>query len=321
MIHKLFGTAAGLRRRFAMLTLLALPALLLAACTPREPYVPESAQIPFGQGRLWQVEADGIETSYFFATLEFYDERILVLPEEAEEAFGKAEVLALERIEDPYIQSELYEEENLEMSGDRSLRDLMGVRSHGTLSWHMKQRQRRPNEKIKPWVMWYHLGGEHFGFFDYDYEVDTRSGKSQADWLEDRAVGAGMKTVGLQTDQEIFDIYDKMPLERQADMLNERVERLGDRGPSPKMMQFYLDGDLASLSALWTEYLSWLPPATAEVLDARRITDRNRVMVERLLPLMQERPTFTAVGHLHLTGEEGVLRLLEQRGFSVVPLL
>ena len=315
------GLCAGFWRRGALLALAGLPALLLAACTPREPYVPEASQIPFGQGRLWQVEGDGIETSYVFATLVFFDERILELPPAGEEAFDKAEVLALEKIEDPLVQRELYKEENLEMSGDRTLDDLIGARSYGTLSWHIKRRQLRPNDKAKPWIMWYYLGGEHFGFFDYDYEVDTRSDKGQSEWLEDRAIVAEKKTVALQTDQEIFDVYDKLPLERQADMLKERVDRLGEIGPNPQMMQFYLDGDLASLKALWLEYLSWLPPATAEALDARRITDRNRVMVERLLPLMRERPTFIALEHLHLTGEEGVLRLLERQGFTVMPLL
>ncbi|WP_299623612.1 TraB/GumN family protein [Pelagibius sp.] len=320
MMVKLSWTAANLRWRSALLFLVGVSALLLSACTPRQPYVPESSQIPFGQGRLWKVEGDGIETSYLFATLDFFDERIHELPPEAETAFGKAEVLALEQIEDPYILRDLYKEENLEMSGDRTLHDLIGARTYGTLSWHMKRNLRKPNDKIKPWVLWAYLGGEHFGFFDYDYEVDTRSDKSQADWLEDRAVTDGKKPIALQTEQEVFDIYDKMPLEHQAAMLQERADRLGEMSPGPQMMQFYLDGDLARLKALWLEYLSWLPPATAEVLDARRITDRNLVMVERLLPLMKEQPVFTAVDHLHLTGEKGMLRLLEQRGFSVVSL-
>jgi uncharacterized protein YbaP (TraB family) len=56
-------------------------------------------------------------------------------------------------------------------------------------------------------------------------------------------------------------------------------------------------------------------------LNDRRINDRNLVMVERVLLLMRERPTFAAVGYAHLPGEKGILRLLEGRGFTVTPLL
>jgi uncharacterized protein YbaP (TraB family) len=40
-------------------------------------------------------------------------------------------------------------------------------------------------------------------------------------------------------------------------------------------------------------------------------------MVERMLPHIAERSAFIAVGALHLPGEEGILSLLEQRGYRV----
>jgi len=305
----------------AGLLILGLAGAAPVACSPVKPFVPEPSQIPHGQGRLWQVDGPGIEPSYIFATYDDYDDRVQNLPPEAGDVFDKSKVVALEVVDDPYFWQELFAEENLQMSGDRTLSDLIGARSYGSLSWHMKQGQRRPNDKAKPWLMWYYLGGEHFGIFEYDYKVDSRSEKDQMKWLEDRAAFAGKKIVALQTQQEIFDIYDKMPLELQAELLKERVDRLGDRGPEARKLQFYLEGDLASLDAVWREYLSWLPPAAAKSLDDRRINDRNVVMVERLLPQMSEQSTFVAVGYALLPGERGMLRLLEQQGYTVTPLL
>ena len=43
-------------------------------------------------------------------------------------------------------------------------------------------------------------------------------------------------------------------------------------------------------------------------------------MVERMLPLMEEGSTFVAVGAAHVSGEEGILRLLEQQGFTITTL-
>lgn len=313
------GQAAGLRCATAVLTGLAMAAALSAACTPVKPFVPEPSEVPHGQGRLWQVEGPGIETSYVFATLDWPDKRVLELPPTAAEAFGKAEVLAVEGIGDRYLRAEIYTEENMELSGDQTLEDLIGARSYGILTWHMKQRQRRPNGKVKPWVMWYYLGGEHFGFSEYE-SYENRAYEYQISRLESRAEEADMEIVGLMTEQEYFDIYDKIPLDQQADMLKVRLDRYEGLPPQTKRGQFYLDGDLARLDAIWREYLSWLQPATAATLNARRITDRNLVMAERMVPWMQKHSTFVAVDSLNLPGEKGIISLLEGRGFTVTRL-
>lgn len=320
MLEILKKGCAVWRRRQVVLALCCLPALLLSACTPVKPFVPEPSSIPHGQGRLWQVDGPGIETSYVFASFRGPDKRVLELPPRAAEAFEMAEVLALEDFGDPYLEAEVYSKENLEMSGDQTLEDLIGARSFGILTWHMKQRQRAPNNKAKPWLMWAHLGGENFGFSEHQ-SYEYRAYEYQVDRLKTRADEADMEIVGLMTEQEDFDVYDRIPLDQQADMLKVRLDRYEGLWPQTKMGQYYLDGDLARLDALWREYLSWLQPATAATLDARRITDSNRLMVERMLPWMQKQPTFVAVDTLHLPGEEGILRLLEQQGFSLTPLL
>lgn len=53
----------------------------------------------------------------------------------------------------------------------------------------------------------------------------------------------------------------------------------------------------------------------AEAFRERLIDDRNHRMAERLIPLLDRR-LFVAVGAGHLPGEQGILRLLEQRGFT-----
>ena len=93
MIGFLSAACVGFRRRIVVMAVAGLPALLLAACTPAEPFVPEPSLIPYGQGRLWQVDGPGIETSYVFATFRGPDKRVLELPPRAAEAFETAEVL------------------------------------------------------------------------------------------------------------------------------------------------------------------------------------------------------------------------------------
>lgn len=112
----LSGMAAGCGRHAAMLLFFG----LLAACTPVKPFVPEPSQVAHGQGRLWQVDGDGLDTSYVFATFDLPDKRVQELPPAVEEAFQRSKVLAFEGLGDPYVQAELYKEENLELSGDEN---------------------------------------------------------------------------------------------------------------------------------------------------------------------------------------------------------
>lgn len=298
-------------------------AVAVAACTPPEPIpLPERPDIPFGQGRIWQIDREGLEPSYAFGTMHVDDRRVMDLPPAAEAAFAKAEIAAFEllREDEDAVIDELYETERLRLSGDQDLEDLIGPVSFGILRWHLNQRELAPNADIKPWVMWLYVGGENLGYVDYERLQPSGHNMILDDWLESRARDAGKEVVGLESPQEQFDIYDKMPLEHQANLLKLTLDHYSKRKAQAPKFQFYLDGDLAMFVALWDDYLSRLEPETAAIIDDRLITDRNRIMVERMLPLMRRGSTFVAVGAAHMPGEEGILRLLEQQGYTVTRL-
>ena len=124
----------------------------------------------------------------------------------------------------------------------------------------------------------------------------------------------------MLSDQESFDLYNEMPLEQQADLLRLRLDNYSDSTPEVAKVKLYLDGDLATLDALWREYLNGLPPDTARGIDRRLIVDLNHVLVERMIPLMESGPVFVAVDVLSVPGEEGALRDLERRGYTITRL-
>ena len=85
---------------------------------------------------------------------------------------------------------------------------------------------------------------------------------------------------------------------------------------------FYRQRDLKGLM----DYLTSAVPlsAVAQSLEAKGndclITARNRVMAERLDRMLGHELLFVAVGAFHLVGESGVLRLLEDKGYQVMPV-
>ncbi|MDR2710476.1 MAG: TraB/GumN family protein [Burkholderiales bacterium] len=57
---------------------------------------------------------------------------------------------------------------------------------------------------------------------------------------------------------------------------------------------------------------------TARKIDEKLVVSRNKRFVERLRPyLTSGKPVFVAVGALHLGGNQGVLALLREQGFSI----
>ena len=321
MIEHLSAVFAAVKRRAALIAIAALPALLLAACAkPEAPPLPPRPDIPFGQGRIWQVEGEGIERSYVFGTLHVSDPRVLNVPFAVEEAFTRSQIAAFEAVLAPGETEERFGEDRIKLPAGTTTRSLIGARAWGQLTSLVQGRGYwKPYNDRKPWVFWDLMGGAWGTFYGNDRERNPGQ-PILDDWLEQRAREAGKEVVGLETAEENFAVYDGMPMDIQVALLQTALDHYHEHTFGVPRVQFYLDGDLAMSRALWEERLSWLDPEAARVLDDRLLNDRNRIMVERMLPLMQKGSTFVGVGAAHLPGEAGVLRLLERRGFTVTRL-
>jgi uncharacterized protein YbaP (TraB family) len=55
-------------------------------------------------------------------------------------------------------------------------------------------------------------------------------------------------------------------------------------------------------------------------LNSPSITLRNKAWMQAILPEVQKGNLFIAVGQLHLFGEEGLLKQLKARGYTIQPL-
>jgi uncharacterized protein YbaP (TraB family) len=52
-------------------------------------------------------------------------------------------------------------------------------------------------------------------------------------------------------------------------------------------------------------------------MSSRLISDRNRLMVERMSGILDQGAAFIAVGAMHLPGEDGILNLLESMSYRI----
>ncbi len=113
-------------------------------------------------------------------------------------------------------------------------------------------------------------------------------------------------------EQQMGFLFDHDPVEKQAtDLVTMVKEKAGMQKAAGDLTKLYLKGDLDGLYKLSRSFedkygdLSFL------------VTERNQTWMKRLPGLMATRPTFIAVGALHLAGPDGLIALLRTQGYQL----
>jgi uncharacterized protein YbaP (TraB family) len=135
-------------------------------------------------------------------------------------------------------------------------------------------------------------------------------------YLQQLGKKEGKKLVGLETfEVQVNALFNQFSLQRQAEMLMELVhEKDKARDELIQMNKSYRNGDLGKLEGLLAEQT--YSEQEAKVL----LDDRNQNWLAQLPSIMKEQQTFIAVGALHLAGENGLIHLLRQAGYTLTPL-
>ena len=125
---------------------------------------------------------------------------------------------------------------------------------------------------------------------------------------------------GLETADEQLAVFDQMGDELQIQMLRDVLEQIDELDEQlESMVKTYLDRDLEKLRQLTIEYESSNKELMAWFED-KLIRDRNLLMAERLMEMLNTGETFVAVGALHLVGDSGLINTIEKEGYSVRPV-
>ena len=134
------------------------------------------------------------------------------------------------------------------------------------------------------------------------------------------ATKAGKKVGGLETVQSQMDILFNKPLRRQAEDLYcflsdpAKAER-----QAKEVIAAYAAQDLDTVLRLMEEKEGTKCDPTPEEM-AQLLYDRNHNWAKQMPALMQAAPTLFVVGAGHLPGEQGLIKLLQGKGYTVEPL-
>ena len=131
-------------------------------------------------------------------------------------------------------------------------------------------------------------------------------------YLSEKAAKKKKTVVGIETVDEQIGALNVLSYQEQADLLVDAVhdlEKGADTGGD--MVKYYLEQNLDSIAEM--DATADMPPKLYRAL----VTDRNKRMAERIGDMAHKQSTFAAVGALHLPGNEGVITLLREKGYTV----
>ena len=280
-----------------------------ADCRVIEETTSESNSVAkFSNAVLWKVSNAGKSSSYIFGTIHVSDPRITNLPDPVKSALNNSDTFVMEALPTP--------EEALALSQMMFYAD--GTTLKDYLDDELFQRIAKvlsifqlPIEAaavLKPWA----------AFLIMNYPADNMMPLDLK--LLEIATRQGARTMGLETLSEQGAIFSGMTLDKQLRLLLDTVCNydLVNQGIE-EMKEFYLQRDLNGLLNASAQHPYADEPVYKE-LNKKLLTDRNKIMIDRMQSVLQEGGAFIAIGALHLPGNDGVIAGLSQQGYKITAI-
>jgi uncharacterized protein YbaP (TraB family) len=247
------------------------------------------------RGLLWEITQPDVPASYLFGTIHSEDPEVLQLAAPVQKAFDASQAVVLEVLLD--MSAMMSSSAAMLIMDGRSLKAAMQVRGMPEMM----------TERMQPWAVAVTLS-----------MPTPETGQVLDMVLYQNALQAGKQLHGLETIREQLDVFATMPLADQVMMLKDAVENYQEMDALyAQLLSAWKQRDLARLVVISEDALATGDQRFSDDFQQRLIVQRNHLMVERMQPYLKGGKAFVAVGALHLPGEEGLLNLLEQQGYTV----
>ena len=260
---------------------------------------------------FWEISGNSLEkSSYLFGTIHILPKSEFVAFELADEKLAECDQLILEMEIDVPMKTQMEWAKQLMLPEGTTIPDFMEehdfirLKSYALDSLKVKEFLFNAYLKMKPFAFYSalipHVIGRKIEGYELHFSNLAKKGK--------------IPVVGLETFEFQLSIFDSIPNETQMKMFFD--EEMDLQSELEEMLEMYRSQDIYSMA----ESLSEESVLYAE-FETELLIKRNHSWAEQLPELMKQKPSFIAVGAGHLAGENGLIKLLREKGFVVEPLI
>lgn len=327
-----------MRRLLALAALCLAPLPGLAECVgndlvaalpaaEREALRARADAVPFARGNLWRASRDGEEV-VLVGTYHLDDPRHGATMALLAPALDRAATLLVEAgpEEEAALKHRLAKEPELMIqTTGPTLPETLPPEQWQALSEALQARgvPAFMGAKLKPWYLTMMLSVPVCAL-----EAATQGSRGLDGMLIEAATARGLPVRALEPYDTVLRLFGDMPHDEQIEMV---TSTLAMEAQSEDMGATLAAAYFAGESRMIWEFMQvqnlQLPGQTPEKvaeefahMDEAMIASRNRGWIPLIEAEAARGPVLVAFGALHLSGEQGVLNLLAQRGFTIRPL-
>jgi uncharacterized protein YbaP (TraB family) len=257
---------------------------------------------------LWRISGGGLERpSFLYGTIHIICPDDLKLPDSLPSAFRQTDRLLLEiDMDEPGMMMKTM---RLSMQTRVPLKSLFTPDAYAKVDRFLK-------DSVGMGVAMFNRM-RPFTLLSALYSRMPRCSKSVS--VEDKLMALARKlrkdVEGLETIEEQFDLFDRIPDSAQARMILDLIDQFPEQQEAfVAMVDAYRREDLSALASMMN--------ASPDLVGFEELllSGRNRKWLPAMQEVMKRGSALFAVGAGHLSGDEGLLTLLRKAGFTVQPL-
>ncbi len=266
---------------------------------------------------LWKIYGNGAkDTSYLYGTIHMIEKKDFVVSKTLKNRFQKTESLVMEIQLDMDPAAKAFIKENALYPNGKSIKEYLSETDYNYFQTYLKDSLKMGAIKVKICEMMR-------PFYAQSLIMADQMKKSESYEKTFHKMAKKKEKLGLETIQEQMTILASGEIQNQV---NEFIKELKEgsldaENEMAKLVKYYKNQDI---QGLYNEMIVSMEKDGGKIGGVTKedfLDNRNKRWIPKLADLMKNKTLFIAVGAGHLAGEQGVIQLLKNNGYNVVPVI